>query len=325
MPRLFERFHRIETAASRSNEGSGIGLALVQELVGLHGGTITAESTEGAGTTFTIRLPFGAAHLPAEANLARRPAPALVSAVADPFVQEALRWLPGDQPAEPTLSRGRGGRPRRAGTAGRDLAGRGAPARVLVADDNADMREYLARLLQRRLPGRPRSPTGRQALDAVRAQPFDLVISDVMMPRLDGLAWSRRCAPTRAPPRPAGAAAVGAGRAGGGHRGPAGRRGRLPGQAVLRRRTAGPGAGQRRTGPAAQPPRPLAHRADRFAAGGVLRLRRAGARHRDQRRVHRHPRVRRGRPAVRTAPTRGGPTRTPIRKPGARAARHSPS
>ncbi len=66
MPRLFERFHRIETARARSTEGSGIGLALVKELVGLHGGTITADSREGAGSTFTVRLPFGAAHLPAD-------------------------------------------------------------------------------------------------------------------------------------------------------------------------------------------------------------------------------------------------------------------
>ena len=73
MPRLFERFHRIENTRSRSNEGSGIGLALVQELVQLHGGTITASSTEGAGTTFTIRLPFGHAHLPADALVAGRP------------------------------------------------------------------------------------------------------------------------------------------------------------------------------------------------------------------------------------------------------------
>ena len=94
MPRLFERFHRIENARSRSNEGSGIGLALVQELVQLHGGTITASSTEGAGTTFTIRLPFGHAHLPADALVPAGHA-ATVSATADPFVQEALRWLPG--------------------------------------------------------------------------------------------------------------------------------------------------------------------------------------------------------------------------------------
>ena len=97
MPRLFERFHRIENARSRSNEGSGIGLALVQELIQLHGGTITASSTEGAGTTFTIRLPFGHAHLAAGALV---PAGhiATVSATADPFVAEALRWLPGTVP-----------------------------------------------------------------------------------------------------------------------------------------------------------------------------------------------------------------------------------
>src|ERR1700728_3897177 len=108
MPRLFERFHRIENTRSRSNEGSGIGLALVSELVQLHGGTITASSTEGEGTTFTIRLPFGHAHLPADA-LAPAGSPAgaplaghgaTVSATADPFVQEALRWLPGTGPGQ---------------------------------------------------------------------------------------------------------------------------------------------------------------------------------------------------------------------------------
>jgi PAS domain S-box-containing protein len=184
MPRLFERFHRIPSARSRSNEGSGIGLALVRELVGLHGGTITAQSTEGAGTTFTVRLPFGHEHLPEE-NLAAA-GPELISAVADPFLAEALRWLPADQPAEPTLAADQMGGPPRWDLAGRDLAGRGARARVLLADDNADMRGYLQRLLQ---PGYQVTAVadGREALDAVRAQPFDLVISDVMMPGLDGL------------------------------------------------------------------------------------------------------------------------------------------
>ncbi len=184
MPRLFERFHRIPTARSRSNEGSGIGLALVRELVGLHGGTITAQSTEGAGTTFTVRLPFGHEHLPEE-NLAAA-GPELISAVADPFLAEALRWLPGEQPGEPILAPDKVGGPPRRDLAGRDLAGRGARARVLLADDNADMRGYLQRLLQ---PGYQVTAVadGQEALDAVRSQPFDLVISDVMMPGLDGL------------------------------------------------------------------------------------------------------------------------------------------
>ena len=179
MPRLFERFHRIPTTRSRSNEGSGIGLALVRELVGLHGGSITAGSTEGAGTTVTVRLPFGHEHLPDE-NLAAA-GPEAVSAAADPFLAEALRWLPADLPDEAT--------PAAAPDPGaplRDLAGRGAPPRVLLADDNADMREYLQRLLRGSYQVTAVAD-GQAALDAVRAQPFDLVISDVMMPGLDGL------------------------------------------------------------------------------------------------------------------------------------------
>ncbi|MCP8710889.1 ATP-binding protein, partial [Streptomyces sp. AC04842] len=93
MPRLFERFHRIENARSRSNEGSGIGLALVRELVALHGGTIEAESAEGQGTAFTVRVPFGTAHLP-EGSVVSEPAGTRASATADPYVHEALRRLP---------------------------------------------------------------------------------------------------------------------------------------------------------------------------------------------------------------------------------------
>jgi PAS domain S-box-containing protein len=169
MPRLFERFHRIENSRSRSNEGSGIGLALVQELVQLHGGTITAASTEGIGTTFTIRLPFGHSHLPADA-LAAASRAAAVSATADPYVQEALRWLPGTTHSEEILP-----------------SAQALVSSVLVADDNADMREYLARLLRAAGYQVTTVTDGQAALEAVRADVPDLVISDVMMPRLDGL------------------------------------------------------------------------------------------------------------------------------------------
>ncbi|MEU4235962.1 SpoIIE family protein phosphatase [Actinoplanes sp. NPDC026619] len=183
MPRLFERFHRIENARSRSNEGSGIGLALVKELVELHGGTIDAASTPGAGTTFTIRLPFGSGHLPAEA-LVSPGNTATVSATADPYVQEALRWLPGDQPELAAAT------PREHES-----------ARVLVADDNADMRDYLTRLL-RSAGHRVRAVgDGQAALDEARAQIPDLIVSDVMMPRMDGL---ELVAALRADPRTAG-------------------------------------------------------------------------------------------------------------------------
>jgi PAS domain S-box-containing protein len=175
MPRLFERFHRIESARARSTEGSGIGLALVKELVGLHGGSITADSVEDVGTTFTIRLPMGAGHLPAEAVSPATTARTTTSGIAEPYVQEALRWLPhgedGQLPAipdpPPTVI---------------------APRRVLVADDNADMREYLVRLLRGAGYRVDAVADGQQALSHIRAERPDLVVSDVMMPRLDGLA-----------------------------------------------------------------------------------------------------------------------------------------
>ena len=182
MPRLFERFHRIETSRARSNEGSGIGLALVKELVTLQGGSITADSVEGAGTTFTIQLPFGAGHLPQDAIVEAGPTSA-ASATADPYLQDALRWLPGDEvPLGET----------RAATTGLDamvspLPISGPSARILVADDNADMRDYLARLLRTAGFEVDVVADGQLALDAVRANLPDLVVSDVMMPRLDGL------------------------------------------------------------------------------------------------------------------------------------------
>ncbi|MEU8791294.1 SpoIIE family protein phosphatase [Streptomyces sp. NPDC048643] len=183
MPRLFERFHRIENARSRSNEGSGIGLALVKELVGLHGGDIGATSAEGRGTRFTIRLPFGSAHLPEEA-VHLEPAAGSASTATDPFVQEALRWLPGEQTgttAVEVASATDGG----ADGSGIDAA---LPAHVLVADDNADMREYLIRLLRGAGYQVSTVDDGREALAAIRTKAFDLVVSDVMMPHLDGLA-----------------------------------------------------------------------------------------------------------------------------------------
>ena len=267
MPRLFERFHRIPSTRSRSNEGSGIGLALVRELVGLHGGSITAGSTEGAGTTFTVRLPFGHGHLPGRAW--PRPARKRSPLRPIPSWPRPTGGCPAITPGQPPLAAGRWPRRPRPVTPHLELAGRGAPARVLLADDNADMREYLQRLLAGGYQVTAVAD-GQAALDAARAHPFDLVISDVMMPGLGGL---QLVAALRADPQaqdlPVLLLSARAG-PGGRYRGPGSGRGRLPGQAVLRRRTAGAGPGERGTGPAAQPPRPVAGGADRLAARGVL-------------------------------------------------------
>jgi anti-anti-sigma factor len=183
LPRLFERFHRIAGSRGRSGEGSGIGLAMVRELVGLHGGTIDAESTPDVGTTFRVRLPLGSAHLPADRVVEPAADAPAVSAAAQPFVSEALRWLPDDGGAVPDDG-GEPTAPRRSG-------------RVLVADDNADMREYLQRLLRPHYVVRAVSD-GRAALESALADPPDLVLSDVMMPGLDGM---QLLAALRADPR----------------------------------------------------------------------------------------------------------------------------
>ncbi|MGV9598235.1 SpoIIE family protein phosphatase [Streptosporangium sandarakinum] len=181
LPRLFERFHRIDNSRSRSNEGSGIGLALVRELVGLHGGSIVADSVEGEGTRFTISLPFGSAHLPPEAVGTAAGSAAGSAAAAAPYVQEALRWLPADDAAFTADA---------AETPPHDASASpgAAPARVLVVDDNADMRDYLVRLLKGAGYLVSTAGDGWDALDAIRADAPDLVVSDVMMPRMDGLA-----------------------------------------------------------------------------------------------------------------------------------------
>lgn len=188
LPRLFERFHRVEGQRSRTHEGSGIGLALIHELIRLHHGRIDAQSCEGKGTTFTLCLPLGSAHLPADqvANVASTsPAPARAAA----FVQEALSWLPGTEAGVTPLAESEDS------IALSEVRG----ARVLLADDNADMRQYVARLLSPHLEVETVA-NGRQALAALEAHRPDLVLTDVMMPELDGfglLQEIRDCAATR--------------------------------------------------------------------------------------------------------------------------------
>ncbi|MHA6792358.1 SpoIIE family protein phosphatase [Pseudonocardia bannensis] len=186
LPQLFERFHRVRGARARSHEGSGIGLTLVRQLVELHGGTIDVTSTPDVGSTFTVRIPMGFAHLPVESIGATGGAPARpTGAGAGPFLDEALRWLRGDagepdHPAGPDAEVPARPMP--------DMAGR--RDRVLVADDNADMRDYLQRLLSEHWTVQTVA-NGVEALDAARADPPDLVVADVMMAGLDGIGLLR--------------------------------------------------------------------------------------------------------------------------------------
>jgi signal transduction histidine kinase/DNA-binding response OmpR family regulator len=170
--RIFERFHQAPRAAARTHEGSGIGLALVQELVAIHGGTIQATSELGRGTEFVVRIPRGTAHLPRDrvvaAGAARVPAARMVDGAA-PFVEEALRWLPNGAPS----------------AAPGPVSSGPARSHILIADDNADMRDYLVRLLAARFHVHAVSTGDAALLAAIERRP-DVVVSDVMMPGLDG-------------------------------------------------------------------------------------------------------------------------------------------
>jgi signal transduction histidine kinase len=183
LPRIFERFHRVEGARGRSFEGTGIGLALVHELVRLHGGQVEVDSELGRGTTFVVKLPRGSGHLPhgrvVEASAFAMPTDGLVAAQ----VLEAKQWMRAGVAAQATHA------PASADEAREQPQPviEALPGRLIVADDNADMREYLRRLLSPHWEVRLVAD-GRAALEQALAEPPDLVLSDVMMPEMDGIA-----------------------------------------------------------------------------------------------------------------------------------------
>lgn len=188
---LFERFYRIEGAQGRTFEGSGIGLALVQELVKLHGGTVTVESAVGKGSTFRVSIPKGKAHLPqehiesgAEGTLADSSERRINS-----YVTEASKWIPTrlEQPTE---------MPREEmAPAGQEmLVGGQEPTderpTILLADDNTDMRDYVKKLLEERYRVIAVN-NGLEALKVLEKASPELILSDVMMPGLDGFGLLR--------------------------------------------------------------------------------------------------------------------------------------
>ena len=213
--RLFERFYRVKGTRSRTHEGTGIGLALVQELAGLHGGSVSVQSEEGQGSTFSVTVKAGTAHLPVDRIGVERTLASTATGVSA-YVEEALHWLPDTNDTTPLLGTGapattddivpdsfhalttstspspipmgEGWRSRGEGMSGSEGDVRGGVdprAHILWADDNADLRTYVAGLLAPHYHVQIVAD-GQEALDAAQAKPPDLVLSDVMMPRLDG-------------------------------------------------------------------------------------------------------------------------------------------
>ena len=182
--KLFGRFQRIEGVRGRSFEGSGIGLALTNELVKLHGGTIDVESVEGRGTSFTVRLPFGKTHLAPEKVREATQAPRKPSHAAA-YVDEALQWLPESQQSASASASASASESASETASASPARSPKRSHRLLIADDNADLRAYLQRLLSP-LYEVTTAVDGLDALQKALASPPDLVLSDVMMPELDG-------------------------------------------------------------------------------------------------------------------------------------------
>jgi PAS domain S-box-containing protein len=198
IPQLFKRFYQVRDVRGRALEGNGIGLALVQELVKLHSGSIQVESTYGRGSTFVVRVPLGSAAWAADAGDGKAVSVPL-SSRAGAYLAEAERWVPDrlGAAAEPAASRPE------AATSGplcrgrADSPGDGVRAHVLLADDDPDMRQYLDHLLTEAYEVEAVAD-GKAALTVARQRPPDLVLADVMMPELDGFGLLREL---RADPR----------------------------------------------------------------------------------------------------------------------------
>jgi signal transduction histidine kinase len=179
--RIFIRFHRSDRFPTRAHEGTGIGLPLVAELCKLHGGSIQVESRLDEGSLFRVTLPAGRDHLPADRVL-EDPVPAAERGVSRRLIESvvaALQPPPGVAPPD--------------ADAPHAIAAEvsGPRDRVLVVEDNADLRSYLRSLLEPRFAVEL-AVDGLDGLERARGAPPSLVLTDVMMPKLDGFALCER-------------------------------------------------------------------------------------------------------------------------------------
>jgi PAS domain S-box-containing protein len=176
LPKLFERFHRIEGARRRTHEGSGIGLALVQELVKMHGGAIHVQSQVDKGTSFEITLSYGTEHLSQSRLTPRQDYKAAPSS--SPYVVEAMGWVSGSEPVIENTAH-------ELSNLVPDKTRSTISGRILLVDDNRDMRDYVQRLLGSRFSV-VTAGNGREALEIAQKAPPDVILSDIMMPEMNG-------------------------------------------------------------------------------------------------------------------------------------------
>ena len=173
LPHVFDRFHQVNESMMRLQPGTGIGLALVKQLVERHGGEIKVESEEGFGSTFTVLLRKGSDHLDSKDLTQEAPHDVHVKRPPSAAWQRAARLLQisGDDSDEENLP----------------VWDENDMTTVLVVEDNAEVRSYIAKYLAHRYRVLE-AANGKEGLEKARMLLPDLVISDVMMPEMDGFA-----------------------------------------------------------------------------------------------------------------------------------------
>lgn len=153
LPHVFDRFRQADSTSARKHGGLGLGLAIVRNLVELHGGTVYVNSEgEGHGASFTVRLPLGGVHSPQE-----------------PIVQETTRAAESEAMAT-----------------GSDPAPRLDDVRVLIVDNDSDAREILDLMLSQCGAKVTTATTAREALEVLQQAKPDVLVSDIGMPGEDG-------------------------------------------------------------------------------------------------------------------------------------------
>jgi signal transduction histidine kinase/CheY-like chemotaxis protein/class 3 adenylate cyclase len=172
VPHLFERFRQAEGSENRAYEGTGIGLSLVKELVELHGAEITVDSVYERGTTFSVWLKTGAAHLPAE-QIVQEEADLEVGRAAVELADLEIELLDVDT-SEIEILEPIG-----------EVAANGQ--KILVVDDNTDLRTYISGILRQQGYQVITAKNGAEGFQIAFAQQPHLIITDLMMPKVTGL------------------------------------------------------------------------------------------------------------------------------------------
>ena len=165
LDKVFDRFYQVDSSQTRDYEGSGLGMALAKELVELHHGTISVESREGVGSTFIVRLPLGKEHLSEteiididddrKAKLVSEDLKAGETFVTAEIGNEITLVSSEDQPV------------------------------LLIVEDNADMRHYIRKTMSDQYQI-IEAENGKTGVKLAEESVPDLIISDIMMPEMDG-------------------------------------------------------------------------------------------------------------------------------------------